>query len=54
MTHTDYIKQILISDRFHIVIQVRNALDNTIIKLCNKSNLNYNKLKKRLEINFKN
>ena len=46
MTHTDYIKQILISDRFHIVIQVRNALDNTIIKLCNKSNLNYKKLKK--------
>lgn len=37
---------ILISDRFHIVIQVRTALDNTRIKLCNKSNPNYKKLKK--------
>jgi len=37
---------ILISDRFHIVIQVRNALDNTRVKLCNKSNPNYKKLKK--------
>ena len=37
---------ILIADRYHIVIQVRNALDNTRIKLCNKSNPNYKKLKK--------
>ena len=36
----------LISDRFHIIVQVRNALDNTRVKLCNKSNPNYNKLKK--------
>lgn len=37
---------ILIPDRFHIVIQVRNALDKTRIKLCNKKNPNYTKLKK--------
>lgn len=37
---------ILISDRFHIIIQVRNALDNTRVKLCKKSNPNYQKLKK--------
>ena len=36
----------LISDRFHVVIQVRNALDNTRVKLCNKNNPNYKKLKK--------
>lgn len=37
---------ILIPDRFHIVLQVRNALDKTRIKLCYKSNPNYTKLKK--------
>ena len=37
---------ILISDRFHIVIQVRDSLDNTRIKLCYKANSNYRKLKK--------
>lgn len=37
---------ILIADRFHIVVQPRTALDNTRIKLCNKSNPNYRKLKK--------
>ena len=37
---------ILIPDRFHIVIQIRDALDNTRIKLCYKSNPNYKKLKK--------
>ena len=36
----------LISNRFHIVIQVRNALDNTRVKLCNKTNPNYKVLKK--------
>ena len=36
----------LISDRFHVVIQVRNALNNTRIKLCNKTNPNYKILKK--------
>ena len=37
---------ILIADRYHIFIQARNALDNTRIKLCNKNNPNYKKLKK--------
>ena len=37
---------ILIADRFHITIQARNALDNTRIKLCTKSNPDYKKLKK--------
>lgn len=37
---------ILISDRFHIALQIRNALDNTRVKLCTKSNPNYKKLKK--------
>ena len=37
---------ILISDRYHIIIQARNALDNTRIKLCTKNNPNYKKLKK--------
>lgn len=37
---------ILIPDRFHIIVQVRNALDKTRISLCNKSNPNYTKLKK--------
>ena len=46
LMHSLFKNAILISDRFHIVIQARNALDNTRIKLCNKSNLNYRKLKK--------
>ena len=37
---------VLIPDRFHIVLQVRDALDKTRIKLCVKSNPNYKKLKK--------
>lgn len=37
---------ILIPDRFHIDIQVRNALDKTRHDLCYKSNPNYTKLKK--------
>ena len=37
---------VLIPDRFHIVLQVRDALDKTRIKLCVKSNANYKKLKK--------
>ncbi len=45
---------ILISDRFHIVLQVRNALDNTRVKLCNKSNPNYRKLKKHWKLILKN
>ena len=45
---------ILIPDRFHIVIQVRDALDKTRIKLCYKSNPNYNKLKKYWKLILKN
>lgn len=37
---------IIIPDRFHIVLQIRNALDSVRISLCTKSNPNYNKLKK--------
>ena len=46
LMHSLFRNATLISDRFHIVIQVRNALDNTRVKLCNKSNPNYKKLKK--------
>ena len=44
----------LIADRFHIILQLRNALDNTRIKLCNKSNPNYKKLKKYWKLILKN
>lgn len=44
--HSLFRNAILIPDRFHIVIQFRNALDKTRIKLCIKSNPNYTKLKK--------
>lgn len=46
LMHSLFKNATLISDRFHTVLQVRNALDNTRIKLCYKSNPNYNKLKK--------
>lgn len=46
LMHSLFKNAILIPDRFHIIIQVRTALDNTRIKLCNKSNPNYKKLKK--------
>ena len=46
LMHSLFKNAILIPDRFHIAIQTRNALDNTRIKLCNKSNPNYRKLKK--------
>ena len=46
LMHNLFKNAILISDRFHISIQARNALDNTRIKLCTKSNPNYKKLKK--------
>lgn len=35
----------IVIDRFHIVIQAYNTLNSTRIKLCYKSNQNYNKLK---------
>lgn len=46
LMHKLFKNAILISDRFHIIIQARNALDNTRIKLCNKSNPDYKRLKK--------
>jgi len=46
LMHNLFKNAILISDRFHVLIQARNALDNTRIKLCNKSNPNCKKLKK--------
>lgn len=45
---------ILIPDRFHIVLQIKNALDKTRIALCIKSNPNYNKLKKYWKLILKN
>ena len=45
---------ILIPDRFHIDLQVRDALDNTRKKLCIKSNPNYRKLKKYWKLILKN
>lgn len=46
LMHSLFKNAILIPDRFHIIIQVRNALDSTRISLCNKSNPNYKRLKK--------
>lgn len=46
LMHSLFKNAVLIPDRFHIDIQVRNALDKTRIKLCYKSNPNYTKLKK--------
>ena len=41
-------------DRFHIVIQAYNALNSTRVKLCYKSNPNYNKLKDYWKLIVKN
>ena len=41
-------------DRFHIVIQAYNALNITRVKLCYKSNPNYNKLKHYWKLIVKN
>ena len=41
-------------DRFHIVIQAYNALNTTKVKLCYKSNPNYNKLKDYWKLIVKN
>ena len=46
LMHSLFRNAILIPDRFHIILQIRNALDKTRINLCKKSNPNYNKLKK--------
>lgn len=42
------------NDRFHIIIQLYNALNSTKIKLCHKSNPNYNKLKDYWKLLLKN
>ncbi len=44
----------IVIDRFHIVIQAYNALNNTRIKLCYKSNPHYNKLKDFWKLIVKN
>lgn len=54
LMHKLFPKAILIPDRFHIIIQIRNALDKTRLSLCNKSNPNYNKLKKYWKLILKN
>ena len=41
-------------DRFHIVVQAYNALNNTRVKLCYKSNPNYNKMKYYWKLIVKN
>lgn len=46
LMHSLFRNAILISDRFDIAIQARNAFDNTRIKLCNKFNPDYKKQKK--------
>ena len=54
LMHKLFPKAILIPDRFHIILQIRNALDKTRISLCKKSNPNYNKLKKYWKLILKN
>ena len=54
LMHKLFKKAILIPDRFHIVIQFKNALDKTRIKLCKKSNKDYNKFKKYWKLILKN
>ena len=54
LMHKLFRNAILIPDRFHIVIQFRNALDKTRISLCKKSNPNYRKFKKYWKLILKN
>lgn len=44
----------IVIDRFHIVVQAYNALNTTRVKLCYKSNPNYNKLKNFWKLIVKN
>ena len=44
----------IVIDRFHIVVQVYNALNITRVRLCKKSNPNYNKLKNYWKLLLKN
>ena len=54
LMHSLFKNAILITDRFHVVLQIRNALDITRIKLCTKNNPNYKKLKKYWQLLLKN
>ena len=54
LMHTLFPNAILIPDRFHIILQIRNALYKTRVSLCKKSNPNYNKLKKYWKLLLKN
>ena len=54
LMHSLFRNAILVPDRFHIVLQIRNALDKTRINLCKKTNPNYNKLKKYWKLILKN
>ena len=44
----------IVIDRFHVVVQAYNALNITRVKLCKKSNPNYNKLKNYWKLIVKN
>ena len=44
----------IVIDRFHIVVQIYNALNITRVRLCKKSNPNYNKLKDYWKLILKN
>lgn len=54
LMHSLFPNAILIPDRFHFVLQPRNALDKTRIKLINKNNPNYRKFKNYWKLLLKN
>lgn len=54
LMHSLFPNAILIPDRFHFVLQPRNALDKTRIKLISKSNPDYRKFKNYWKLLLKN
>lgn len=54
LMHKLFHNAILIPDRFHVVLQPRNALDKDRINLCKKSNPYYKKFKKYWKLILKN
>ena len=54
LMHSLFPNAILIPDRFHFVIQPRNAFDKTRIKLISKNNPDYRKYKKYWKLLLKN
>ena len=54
LMHYLFPNAILIPDRFHIILQPRNAMDKTRIKLISKSNPDYRKYKKYWKLLLKN